>query len=53
MRDLLRAVFFTTATIELVGAGLLSLAFVRTHTVPQALWLAVFHEDIRRFAKQQ
>lgn len=42
-RDILGMVFLATLIIELVGAVLLFTAFVRTHPVMEAAWLAIFH----------
>jgi hypothetical protein len=42
-RDIVATVMWTTAVVELVGAGVLFFAFVQSHTTTHALWLAVLH----------
>lgn len=42
-RDILATVLLTTAILELVGAGILFLVFVRSYDATYAIWLAVFH----------
>jgi trk system potassium uptake protein TrkH len=42
-RDIMGTVFLVTLVVELAGAALLFLAFVREHPVDESVWLAVFH----------
>ena len=42
-RDILGTVVSTTLTVELIGAGVLFLVFLKTHGVMEAAWLAIFH----------
>lgn len=42
-RDIIGTVFLVTLIVELAGAALLFLSFVREHTVGESAWLALFH----------